>query len=179
MRERTRCSRGRRQIGQRPAVWLPPVGLLLALGCGFAITPLGGDAGGAVKGSGPQRSAAAGNLYDRRCLRCHGADGKGDGDRKGPMPDFKSRRWQAGHSDAQLLLSILEGKGTRMPAFDGKIKEKEARGLVSYIRSLGPAPAPKKKTAKDDFDRRFARLLNRFQKLREKIRKLSATRRAE
>ena len=70
MRERTRCSRGRRQIGQRPAVWLPPVGLLLALGCGFAITPLGGDAGGAVKGSGPQRSAAAGNLWGWQITRC-------------------------------------------------------------------------------------------------------------
>jgi mono/diheme cytochrome c family protein len=178
MRERTRGSRGRGRIVPRPAVWLPPAGLLLALGCVFGVTPSGGEAEGPAKGSGPER-AAAGGLYDRRCFRCHGEDGKGNGDRKGPMPDFKSRRWQAGRSDAQLLVTILEGKGTRMPAFGGKIKEKEARRLVSCIRSLGPLPTPKKETAKDDFDRRFTRLLKRFRKLREKIRKLSATRRAE
>jgi hypothetical protein len=160
---------------QRSAVWLPLVGLILALGCIFGVKSLNGQAGSIRKGSGRKASVAASDLYNRHCIRCHGEDGKGDAERRGALPDFKSRRWQQDRSDAQVLVTILEGKGTRMPAFGGKIREKQARGLVSYIRSLGPLRAPKKvKSKDDDFDRRFARLLNQFEVLSAQLRKASA-----
>jgi hypothetical protein len=160
---------------QRSAFWLPLVGLILALGWIFRAESLNGEAGNFRKGSGRKASGAARDLYNRRCIRCHGEDGKGDGERKGALPDFKSRRWQQDRSDAQVLVTILEGKGTRMPAFGGKIQEKEAWRLVSYIRSLRPLRAPKKANPKDeDFDRRFARLLNQFEVLRAQLRKASA-----
>jgi mono/diheme cytochrome c family protein len=77
-------------------------------------------------------------LYRRDCRRCHGDDGKGlKRDRLGEIPDFTDSDWQASRGDADLQVSILEGKGTHMPAFSDRISEDEARQLASHVRGLG------------------------------------------
>jgi len=39
-------------------------------------------------------------------------------------------------TDAQLNDSITNGKGTKMPAYKGKITDDQIKGLVGYIRSF-------------------------------------------
>jgi hypothetical protein len=99
------------------------------------------------------------------------------------IPDFNSRRWQQRRSDAQLVASILEGKGTRMPAFGGKVSKGQARKLVAYIRSLAPARAKATRTVptraqagaglEDDFEKRFRQLQEEYDQLDKQIRELS------
>ena len=61
-------------------------------------------------------------------------------DRFPEIPDFTNVSWQAQRTDAQLLESILDGKGEDMPPVRGKISEQQARGLVAFIRAFAPTP---------------------------------------
>ncbi len=81
-----------------------------------------------------------GGLFQKSCARCHGRDGKGEvaHDSLATIPDFTLRGWQQKRSDAQLLVSILDGKGTGMPAFRDKITRERARTIVTYIREYAP-----------------------------------------
>jgi uncharacterized membrane protein len=54
-------------------------------------------------------------------------------------PDFTNASWQARRGNAQLMASILDGKGSEMPPVRGKISEEQAGGMVAYIRSLAPS----------------------------------------
>jgi cytochrome c6 len=69
--------------------------------------------------------------YKAKCAMCHGPDGKGG---KMGTRDFASAEVKA-ETDAQLTDIITKGKG-KMPAYDGKLKADEIKGLVAYIRSL-------------------------------------------
>ena len=55
------------------------------------------------------------------------------------VPDFTDPAWQARRADAQLVASILDGKGAEMPPADDDLSEAQARGLVAYIRTFAPA----------------------------------------
>ncbi len=100
----------------------------------------GGGAGPTNPGAAAGTSAKASSLFVQRCARCHGDDGTGSGLRgtMGRLPNFANVHWQQQRSDAQLVVSILEGKGSRMPAFAGRLSRAEARALVGHIRSLAP-----------------------------------------
>jgi len=93
------------------------MGLLALLACGVLAT------------SAVAQDAAA--TYKSKCAMCHGADGKGG---KMGTRDFASPEVKA-ESDAQLTEIITKGKG-KMPSYDGKLKDTEIKGLVSYVRSL-------------------------------------------
>jgi uncharacterized membrane protein len=62
--------------------------------------------------------------------------------RQPELPDFRDTTWQARRRDAQLLASILDGKGTRMPPWRDELSEEQARGLVAYVRSFASGPEP-------------------------------------
>ena len=81
-----------------------------------------------------------------RCTRCHDADGSGRSsrDRLGEIPDFNNHKWQASRTDAALLVSILDGKGSHMPSYQGKIGDDEARALVASVRAFNPEPAARR-----------------------------------
>jgi mono/diheme cytochrome c family protein len=97
-------------------------------------------------------------LYRKDCRRCHGADGKGlKRDRLRELPDFTDADWQSGRGDADLQVSILEGKGTHMPPFGDSVSQDQARELVAYIRQLGGRSAARQ-AAPTDFERRFRQL---------------------
>ena len=87
---------------------------------------------------GPKRK-----LFGQFCVPCHGEDG-----RSGPVrsdvpsaPDFMSVDWHRRRSDQQLKISILEGRGSRMPAFHGKLGDDQVGDIVAFLRSLAPARA--------------------------------------
>lgn len=76
-------------------------------------------------------------IYDKQCVSCHAADGKGN-------PDIAKALGEKGlnlvskevaqKSDAQLLKVITEGAG-KMPAAKGLSKDDE-KAILSYTRSL-------------------------------------------
>ncbi|MFQ5888836.1 MAG: c-type cytochrome [Gemmatimonadota bacterium] len=97
-------------------------------------------------------------LYEKWCVECHGAEGRGDGpaaDRMLPRPrDFVQARYQirttaSGElpTDEDLLNVLRNGMpGTVMPAWPN-LGEAERRDVIAYIKSFsrffqGAAPQP-------------------------------------
>jgi cytochrome c oxidase cbb3-type subunit 3 len=75
------------------------------------------------------------SIYKRRCMMCHGADGKGYPAMK--SPDLTDPKWQASVKDKELIEVIKNGKkDTHMPAFGDKLKDNEIKAVTEYIRSL-------------------------------------------
>jgi cytochrome c oxidase cbb3-type subunit III len=88
-------------------------------------------------GFGAASNQAAKHLFEANCSRCHGPEGKGF---PGHTPNFTSSRWQARHSNQRILAAITNGvKGTKMPAWKGKLTAAQIRSLMHYIRSLNAA----------------------------------------
>jgi mono/diheme cytochrome c family protein len=113
-------------------------------------------------------------LFRRSCAKCHGADGQGNAVRvQFPrIPNFASSNWQKGRIDAQLTASILEGKGTAMPAFSGKLGEAQVRELVTYLRSFAPAES-RSISGTSDFYRRYLELRKEMDDLERQYRAMS------
>jgi len=90
-------------------------------------------------------SARAGDakaLYEQTCLKCHGADGKGDtkmGQKLG-VKDYSSAAVQDAMKDADAIKAIKEGVKdkdgkTLMKGTDG-ISDDDAKSLVAYMRTF-------------------------------------------
>ncbi len=85
-------------------------------------------------------------LHVKHCQRCHGEQGKGDGPAMKVVKTVKLADWtnqaeMAKYSDQDLSKIIMEGgaavgKSKLMPAYKGKLKEKEVWDLIAFIRSL-------------------------------------------
>jgi mono/diheme cytochrome c family protein len=86
-------------------------------------------------------------VYDKNCLECHGASGKGqpgdwrikDADGHFPPPplDDSAHAW---HHPTAVLLDIIrtgspQGDG-KMPAWQGKLSAQDMDDVVAYIKSL-------------------------------------------
>jgi cbb3-type cytochrome c oxidase subunit III len=77
-------------------------------------------------------------IFKRRCMMCHGADGKGFPTVK--TPDFTDPNWQASMKDKDLMDTIKNGKkDTHMPAFGNTLSEDEIKAVIGHIRSLKAA----------------------------------------
>jgi hypothetical protein len=74
-----------------------------------------------------------------------------------------------------LVVSILDGKGTEMPPFRGKLSREQARELVAFIRGFSPTPAKPARTPADDFEARFRKLENELEDLIRQSRALSSS----
>ena len=78
------------------------------------------------------------SVYDKRCVSCHGADGKGSAAMVKAMGEKGlnlTTKEVAAAKDEELVKVILEGKG-KMPATKGLSKD-EAKQVLEYTRSLG------------------------------------------
>ncbi|MBI3950090.1 MAG: cytochrome c [Acidobacteria bacterium] len=100
---------------------------------------------GNAKMSGKGDAQAGAALYKQHCLRCHGEQGKGDGLASkvlNPKPhDFSDKPFMAKLSDEDLFKTIAKGgaavgKAKVMPAYEGKLKEKDINDVVAFVRSL-------------------------------------------
>jgi mono/diheme cytochrome c family protein len=79
-------------------------------------------------------------LYRSKCMGCHGADGSADtkaGKNTGAhdfrLPDVEKE------TDATLIEIVTKGK-KKMPKFEEKLKPKEIKDLVSYVRGFSKKP---------------------------------------
>jgi ubiquinol-cytochrome c reductase cytochrome b subunit len=124
---------------------------------------------------GAQRRVATA-LYRQYCLICHGSNGRG-AELRGSMPglpDFTGSTWQEERSNAQLTVSILEGKGALMPSFRGRVRDDQVAALVAYVRALGPSPPPgSERTTPSAFEERFRRLQEEWDALQKQLEELS------
>lgn len=90
-------------------------------------------------------------IYDKNCLECHGADGKGqpgdwrirgaDGKYPPPPLDDSAHAWH--HPTAVLMEAIRDGSPGgqgNMPAWKDKLSEQEMQDVVVYIKSLWTDP---------------------------------------
>jgi mono/diheme cytochrome c family protein len=118
------------------------------------------------------------SIFRQYCFVCHGLDGKGNGMRPvlPPIPDFTNPAFHQEHSDSQLLVSILDGKGTLMPANRGRVTEDQARSLVVFVRTFGPFnqqfAVQAGGTANADFDKKFLQLQQQWSELEKELQKI-------
>jgi ubiquinol-cytochrome c reductase cytochrome b subunit len=112
--------------------------------------------------------------YRQYCLICHGADGRGNEIRASmpSIPDFTGRAWQEGVSNSQVAVGILDGKGTLMPAFRGRVSESDARDLTAYIRAFGPVRIASREPGASDFEKRFRELQEEWNELQRQLQEL-------
>jgi mono/diheme cytochrome c family protein len=90
--------------------------------------------------------AAAGKaIYEKECVKCHGATGAGDGPQGQKLKD-KPTNWTAGGGglkgmdDQKVLDSIKKGgkaigKSAAMPAYP-KLSDAEVANVVAYVKTL-------------------------------------------
>jgi mono/diheme cytochrome c family protein len=80
-------------------------------------------------------------MYDTYCAPCHGAEGAGSGpvaQRAKTIPGLPLGSTSA-RSEGYLYLTIRNG-GAMMPAYSWAMEDDEMWDIVSYLRSLFPAP---------------------------------------
>jgi len=111
----------------RTSVWLA-LALIVGLPAQFAFAADGDPAKGKV-------------VFEKLCVICHGAQGKGDGpagQMMMPRPtDFTSPKIK-GKPDSDLFKSIQDGRPpTTMPAFKEQLSAQQISDVLAYIRSLG------------------------------------------
>ncbi|MBI2822659.1 MAG: cytochrome c [Acidobacteria bacterium] len=85
-------------------------------------------------------------VYKKMCVKCHGAEGKGDGPaakmfKNQSMGDLSSKAEMGKLSDADLAKIVTEGgqavgKSKIMPAHKDKLSEAEIKAVVAYLKSL-------------------------------------------
>jgi hypothetical protein len=89
------------------------------------------------------------------------------------LPDFSARAWQARRGDPELAVSILDGKGSLMPAWRGRLREDQVRDLVALVRTFGPSDLRPSGAPASDFTKRFRALREEWEALDEQIQTLS------
>jgi mono/diheme cytochrome c family protein len=78
-------------------------------------------------------------LFTANCVKCHGAEGKGDGpdsDPKEPAADLTDDFRTDLNPDGVLYYKIWNGHPPQMPAFKSKLTKEDAWALVEYVKSL-------------------------------------------
>ncbi len=113
------------------------------------------------------KARAGSAIFMMNCIPCHGPDGRGTAVRPAMpvIPDFTNREWQTSHQTAQLSLSILEGKGTLMPAWRGRVSPVQAGELIAFIRTFGPPDLALNESSQGSFEERFRQLQKQWQEL--------------
>ena len=79
----------------------------------------------------------AASIYNSKCAKCHGRDGrsKTTRGRLAHSRDLSKSDWQDDVSDERIYNSISNGKG-KMPSFKKSLTDAQINSLVTYVRSL-------------------------------------------
>lgn len=83
-------------------------------------------------------------VYQQNCVKCHGADGKGQTTvgKKFKVPDFTDSAWKSKTSDSKIKESIKNGvkdPGGKelMKAYKEKLSSEEIDEMAQYVRNFG------------------------------------------
>jgi mono/diheme cytochrome c family protein len=128
----------------------------------------------APTGESAARIRIGASIFRQYCIICHGPDGTGAIMRAAmpPIPDFTNPSFHQQHSDVQLLVSILDGKGTLMPANRGRVTDEQAGDLVAYVRAFGPKQFnSQRQVADSEFDKAFRQLQGQWNELEKELKK--------
>ena len=91
--------------------------------------------------SQPERDVLSGRvIFSTICIRCHGVEGKGNGQMKftPPVADLTSPKIQE-KLDARLFKSVHDGKqNTAMGAWREALTDDEIWDVLAYVRTLAP-----------------------------------------
>jgi len=86
----------------------------------------------------PASATAGRRVYQRLCIRCHGADGKGDSAGGGVQPpDLTDATWDYGGSDGDVFAVIHDGTSADMEGYAARISDSDIWNVVNYLRSIG------------------------------------------
>jgi len=117
------------------------------------------------------------SFFMMNCMACHGLDGRGLPIVRAampPLPDFTSKDFQLGHSNPQLKVSILNGKGTFMPPWRDKLSPELAASLATYVRGFGPPGLfPSQTASSSEFAKSFDSLQKEWDALELQMKSLS------
>ena len=79
-------------------------------------------------------------LYRAICIACHDVDGRGTIVRKAmpTIPDLTDSKWQASHNDAEMIHSMLDGKGQFMLPMKDKfaLAHTDVKDMLAFMRSF-------------------------------------------
>jgi len=79
------------------------------------------------------------SIFDARCARCHGPQGKGDGkesDPNNPAADLTDSFRAELNPDGVMFHRVENGKPPVMPAFKSQLSAQEIWTVVAYAKSL-------------------------------------------
>ncbi len=96
----------------------------------------------------PESIAAGKQIFAKNCVDCHGRSGKGDGNSapEGSHPgNLTDAKWDHGSTDGEIFVTIRTGVGPKydMDGFKDSLSEKDIWNVINYIRTIGPANAPR------------------------------------
>lgn len=126
--------------------------IIAALGIETVVAPpvLAADNPSSSKATGaitPEARAQANDIYDSRCVACHGSEGRGDGPGAAalhPKPiNFHNVNWQKSVSDEQIAKAIVEGgsavglSNQMAPNPDLEDEPLVVKALVAHVRQFG------------------------------------------
>ena len=103
----------------------------------FSILALKGASRTAPEGNAPQASGDARTIFEAKCAKCHGKDGRAKGIKAKIVHarDLTDAAWQDNVTDERLFNSISNGRN-QMPAFKKKLSEAQINALVDYVRKF-------------------------------------------
>lgn len=73
-------------------------------------------------------------LFNSRCISCHGRQGNGLGTRSGPS--LQRAEFTYGHSKADILTTLRNGRSGGMPSFATTFSEEQLEALTAYVLYL-------------------------------------------
>jgi cbb3-type cytochrome c oxidase subunit III len=128
----------------------------------------------APSGEPAARIRAGATIFQQFCIVCHGPDGTGSIMRPSmpPIPNFTDAGWHEQHTNGQLLASIMDGKGTLMPANSGRITPDQARDVLAYVRSFGPKTLAAAPATDTQFEQSFRQLQQQWDALERELQKM-------
>ena len=89
----------------------------------------------------PDSLAAGKRVYQRLCIRCHGPEGKGDGEAAvGEQPSDLTAKLQFGSTDGEMYSVIRRGTSKDMESYAERISETDTWNVINYVRSFGRSP---------------------------------------
>ncbi len=86
----------------------------------------------------PESVAAGKRIYQRLCTKCHGPEGKGDGEAAtgAPPSDLTAPTLQYGSSDGELFSVLRHGTSKDMESYAERISEADTWNVINYVKSL-------------------------------------------